>query len=72
VPKRPCERFDLRVRFHRDQQPPRVFALRGSQPQGDPLRDGDQQPVDPAGEVHVRFHQLTPGLAYGARWEWPA
>lgn len=72
VPKRPCERFDLRVRFRRDQQPPRVFALRGTQPQRDPLRDGHQQPVDRAGEIHVRFHQLTPGLAYGARWEWPA
>jgi hypothetical protein len=71
VPKRPCERFDLRVRFRQDREPPTVFALRGA-PREDPLHDGHEQPVDRAGEVHVRFHQLTPGLAYGARWEWPA
>jgi hypothetical protein len=71
VPRRPCERFDLRVRFCQDREPPRVFALRGA-PRSDPLHDGHQHPVDRAGEIHVRFHQLTPGLAYGARWEWPA
>jgi len=71
VPKRPCERFDLRLRFRRDGLPPTVFALHGASGE-DPLHDGRQQPVDRAGEVHVRFHQLTPGLAYGARWEWPA
>jgi hypothetical protein len=71
VPKRPCERFDLRLRFRRDGRPPMVFALHGAPGEGLP-RDGRQQPVDRAGEVHVRFHQLTPGLAYGARWEWPA
>jgi hypothetical protein len=71
VPKRPCERFDLRVRFRPDRQPPTVFALRGAARE-DPLHDGQQHPVDGAGEIHVRFHQLTPGLAYGARWEWPA
>ena len=71
VPRRPCERFDLRLRFRQDREPPLVFALRGAS-QTDPLHDGHQHPVDRAGEVHVRFHQLTPGLAYGARWEWPA
>ena len=71
VPRRPCERFDLRVRFDQDREPPTVFALRGA-PREDPLHDGHQHPVDRAGEIHVRFHQLTPGLAYGARWEWPA
>ncbi len=70
VPKRPCERFDLRLRFRRDDRPPTVFTLHGM-PREEPPRDGREQPVDRAGEVHVRFHQLTPGLAYGARWEWP-
>ncbi|QUQ68600.1 hypothetical protein [Kutzneria sp. CA-103260] len=70
VPKRPCERFDLRLRFRRDGRPPTVFALHGT-PGENPPRDGREQAVDRAGEVHVRFHQLTPGLAYGARWEWP-
>lgn len=70
VPRRPCERFDLRVRFDRDREPPTVFALRGASRE-DPLHDGHEHPVDRAGEIHVRFHQLTPGLAYGARWEWP-
>jgi hypothetical protein len=70
VPRRPCDRFDLRVRFRRDRDTPRVFALRGA-PEGEPFHDGRRYPVDQAGEIHVRFHQLTPGLAYGARWEWP-
>ncbi|RZQ63625.1 hypothetical protein EWH70_13110 [Amycolatopsis suaedae] len=67
VPGRPCDRFDLRLRFGRGSAP-RVWKLHGAfQPA--PQWQGDPQPVDRAGEVHLRFRSLTPGLAYGARWE---
>jgi hypothetical protein len=71
VPRRPCELYDLRVRFGQD--PPRVWMLNGV-----PQRDmsgqryqGHRHPVDRAGEIHLRFYQLAPGLAYGAWWEAP-
>ncbi|GAB3497421.1 hypothetical protein [Amycolatopsis cihanbeyliensis] len=71
VPRRPCELFDLRVRFGRDMVAPRVWTLHGAalRDVSDPVRYGHQYPVDRAGEIHLRFRQLTPGLAYGARWE---
>lgn len=71
VPRHPCELFDLRVRFARDRVPPRVWTLRGAfqRDVSDPACHGYHHPVDRAGEIHMRFRQLTPGLAYGARWE---
>jgi hypothetical protein len=71
VPRHPCELFDLRVRFARNRVPPRVWTLRGAfqRDVSDPSCRGDQHPVDRAGEIHMRFRQLTPGLDYGARWE---
>lgn len=71
VPRRPCELFDLRVRFGRDRMPPRVWMLDGAfqRDVSDPACRAHQHPVDRAGEVHMRFRQLAPGLAYGARWD---
>lgn len=71
VPRDPCELFDLRVRFGHDRVPPRVWALHGAyQRDGSGLVGaGDERQVDQAGEIHLRFRHLTPGLAYGARWE---
>jgi len=71
VPRRPCELFDLRVRFGRDRVPPRVWMLHGAfqRDVSDPVCHGHEHPVNGAGEIHMRFRQLTPGLAYGARWE---
>lgn len=71
VPRRPCELFDLRVRFGQD--PPRVWTLNGvpHREVADPGYHGHRHPVDHAGEIHLRFYQLAPGLAYGARWEGP-
>lgn len=68
VPGRPCELFDLRVRF--GPRPPRVWTLSGAAPGAvcDPVPHGLRHPVDRAGEIHLRFYQLAPGLAYGARW----
>jgi len=71
VPEHRCEQFDLRVRFGRDRTPPQVWAMRDGHQAvwSEAARDGHQHPVDRAGEVHLRFRRLVPGLAYGARWE---
>jgi hypothetical protein len=71
VPKRPCTLFDLRVRFDRARPPARVWLLRGvfQRDISDPVRRGDTPEVDEAGEIHLAFHDLTPGLAYGVRWD---
>lgn len=71
VPRRPCELFDLRVRFGRHRVPPRVWMLHGAfqRDVSDPACHGAQHPVDRAGEIHMRFRELAAGLAYGARWD---
>lgn len=71
VPRRPCELFDLRLRFGRDRRPLRVGNLHGAFQRDvtDPACHGTPYPVDQTGEVRMRFRHLNPGLAYGARWE---
>ncbi|HEX5405680.1 MAG TPA: hypothetical protein VFX16_25675, partial [Pseudonocardiaceae bacterium] len=71
VPRYRCDRFDLRVRFGRDQPPRAVWRLTGAFQNDidDPAEVGEIVAVDGAGEVHVRFDDLKPGFAYGARWE---
>lgn len=71
VPRRPCDLFDLRLRFGRDGTPSRVGNLHGAFQRDvtDPACCGTPHPVDENGEVRMRFRHLTPGLAYGARWE---
>jgi hypothetical protein len=70
VPRHPCELFDLWVRFGRDRLPSRTWMLHGAfqRDVSDPAGPGRHHPVDHSGEIHMRFRQLTPGLAYGARW----
>jgi hypothetical protein len=70
VPKRPCEQFELRVRFDPDRIPPEIWTLQGvfQRDACEPVRNGEPQPADQAGEVHMLFRNLTPGLAYGACW----
>ncbi|WP_199191145.1 hypothetical protein [Amycolatopsis sp. CA-126428] len=69
VPRHRCEVFDLRVRFGKE-SPPEVLALDGAFERdiADPGYRGRAQQVDAAGEVHLQFRHLTPGLVYGARW----
>jgi hypothetical protein len=71
VPRHPCDLLDLRVRF--GPTPPRVWSLHGTPPHevAAPADPGDPHQVDRAGEIHLRFRDLTPGLAYGVRWEPP-
>ncbi|MEA5358801.1 hypothetical protein VA596_04590 [Amycolatopsis sp., V23-08] len=70
VPRHPCDRFDLRVRFG-PEPPQEVRALDGvfQSDVTDPGYRGRHCEVDPAGEVHLQFQGLTPGMAYGARWD---
>ncbi|AHH95935.1 hypothetical protein GCM10010174_25490 [Kutzneria viridogrisea] len=71
VPKYPCDRFQLSVRFAAGTMPQAVHLLAGVF-----QRDVDDTgPVvgeavrpDAVGEVHAQFRDLTPGLAYGLRW----
>ncbi|MFD9705921.1 hypothetical protein [Lentzea sp. NPDC059081] len=67
VPDRPCDLFDLRVRFEHDgKRIVRTFDGVLMRSDGEP--GGMQQAVDRAGDVHLRFRRLLPGLLYGARW----
>ncbi|WP_206785101.1 hypothetical protein [Amycolatopsis sp. MtRt-6] len=69
VPRHRCEVFDLRVRFGKE-GPSEVLSLDGAfeRDVADPRYRGRTLQVDAAGEVHLRFRHLTPGLVYGARW----
>ncbi|MEU4246931.1 hypothetical protein AB0F15_05915 [Amycolatopsis sp. NPDC026612] len=69
VPRHRCEVFDLRVRFGKA-GPAEVLTLDGAFERdiSDPGYRGRALPVDAAGEVHLQFRHLTPGLVYGARW----
>ena len=70
APTRRCDLFDLRVRFDPARVPPEVWRVdRGY------VRDLDEDDaprelveVDRAGELHLQFQQLRPGLGYGAGW----
>ncbi|MDS0133235.1 MULTISPECIES: hypothetical protein [unclassified Amycolatopsis] len=72
VPRQPCDEFDLRIRFG-EERPSEVCVLDGAfqRDVADPGYRGRLVPVEPAGEVHRRFSHLTPGMAYGMRWERP-
>jgi len=66
-----CDVFDLRVRFDRAKLPRQVWRVAGAfqRDLDDPVPRGEFLTLDQAGEQHLRFTNLTPGLAYGIRWE---
>lgn len=70
VPRYTCDMFDLRVRFDVEQPPSHVRLLNGSfqRDVDDDRSPGKEMTLDAAGEVHVTFRDLSPGLAYGLRW----
>ncbi|HEX7307473.1 hypothetical protein [Lentzea sp.] len=67
VPERPCDVFDLRLRFEHDGKRI-VRTFDGVLLRSDAEPAGMQQAADRAGDVHLRFRRLLPGLLYGARW----
>lgn len=71
TPDHSCDLFDLRLRFNRARPPRRIWLLAAALDRdlADPERTGEARDTDEAGELHVVFRDLTPGLAYGARWD---
>jgi len=71
LPRELCKLFDLRVRFDRNRLPLAVWQLNKTFQSDidDPRGQGTRLPLDAAGELHLRFDDLTPGFAYGARWD---
>jgi hypothetical protein len=70
-PERPCESFDLRIRFDPEHLPATVREVAevfhrdfDAHP-----ATGDVLPPDRANEVHLTFTGLRPGFGYGARWD---
>lgn len=72
VSKHRCDLFDLRVRFGRTTPPQQIWQLTDAfqRDVDDPTPHGELLEVDGAGEIHLQFSHLTPGLAYGARWSY--
>jgi hypothetical protein len=73
TPFRPCESFNLTVRFDRTDPPESVWRLDGLPPrmvtEYDPGRN--EFDIDAIGEVNASFSDLRPGLAYGIGWSSP-
>jgi hypothetical protein len=71
VPRHCYEVFDLNVRFDAIRPPRRVWTLSEALRQDveGPPPQRQTTPVDSAGEVHINFQRLIPGMAYGIRWE---
>lgn len=71
TPRYPCRRFDLTVRFGRDQRPNQVWVLDDELP----LEVGDSSLIrkgaepDASGEVRVSFADLETNRSYGLGWE---
>lgn len=66
-----CDVFELRVRFDRGDLPRQVWRVAGAFQRDleDPVPRGEVLTLDQAGELRLKFTNLTPGLAYGIRWE---
>lgn len=71
TPTRPCDRFDLVVRFPPDGVASRAWRLENELPIDitDPLFTREPLDVDVAGEVHAVFTRLTLNRSCGIGWE---
>jgi hypothetical protein len=70
VPRRRCDLFDLRICFGSGHPPRTVWPLSSvyQRDVDEAVHSGQAIALDAAGELHVRFRDLTRGLAYGVRW----
>lgn len=71
VPFRRCDYFSLRVQFHPERVPRRIWVVSGV-PTAVIYERGpgaDVVEVNRIGEVHVEFHDLAQGLGYGICWQ---
>jgi hypothetical protein len=73
VPERPCDRFELRVRFRHDRAPAAVERIDSAFHRS--MDEATEAPelitVNGVGEALVIFEDLTPRLGYGLRWSLP-
>lgn len=71
TPTRPCDRFDLVVRFPLDSVPSRAWRLENELPIdiADPLFPREPLDVNVAGEVHAVFTGLTLNRSCGIGWQ---
>jgi hypothetical protein len=70
VLEHPCATLDLRVRFDRRRVPARITAFEHVHPRDFTTAPGGMTVhADAAGEVQASFTDLTPGMAYGVRWD---
>ncbi|MGB3444865.1 MAG: hypothetical protein WBA97_39510 [Actinophytocola sp.] len=66
----PCATLDLRVRFDHRRVPARITAFEHVDPRDFASATGGVTVyADAAGEVQASFTDLTPGMAYGVRWD---
>jgi len=69
-PERPCDSFDLRVRFASNALPTEIRLVPGvfHRAIDDEASSGPILPLDNVNEVHETFSHLRPGFGYGVRW----
>ncbi|MFI9380782.1 hypothetical protein [Kutzneria sp. NPDC052558] len=70
TPRYPCESFRLHVRFGDKGVPNSIWKIDRMLPSeiGDSIARREAVSVDPCGEAHAEFLDLTPNLSYGLRW----
>lgn len=66
----PCDRFELRIKFGAAQRPEQVwvFSQIFQRDVDDETPVGEPATPDASGQIRFTFHDLAPGMAYGARW----
>lgn len=71
TPSFPCELFDLHVRFRNDRLPRSIWKVNGLRMSEVSDRAAPREPIetDAAGEVSVKFKELTPNLSFGIAWD---
>lgn len=70
IPHRRCDEVEMRLRFHPDRMPARVWRLTEAPVRvvDDAQPSGELLAVDAAGELHQRFSRPRMGFAYGVQW----
>jgi hypothetical protein len=75
VSRRPCDLFDLRIRFDRRRLPEQAWLVREAfhRTLDDAVPGSEIVTPDRAGELHLSFTGVRPGFGYGVQWrEGPA
>ena len=70
IPHRRCDEVEMRLRFHPDRLPDRLWRVTGEPVRvvDDAQPSGELLTADAAGEVHQGFSRPRMGFAYGVQW----